>query len=236
LRARVRLVELGRCDNARVPVFADRRARLDRAVLYLVCATRPGGRALADVLGPALMGGVDIVQLRDKLATDEELLAAAAVSRRLCDAAGALLILNDRPDLVRAAGADGCHVGQDDVPVSEARDLAGKDAIVGLSTHSPADIAAAGAADYIGVGPVHATPTKPGRPAVGIDLVRHAAEHATQPFFAIGGIDIANAAAVVRAGASRIAVVRAIAGADDPRAAAAALRAIVAREPVHGVA
>lgn len=205
-------------------------------MLYLVCATRPGGRALAEVLAPALAGGVDVVQLRDKLATDAELLAAAATARRLCDEAGALLILNDRPDLVRAAGADGCHVGQDDVPVAEARALAGDGAIVGLSTHSHADIAAAQDADYIGVGPVHTTPTKPGRPAVGLDLVRHAAEQATQPFFAIGGIDAANAGAVVQAGASRIAVVRAIADAEDPRAAAAALRAIVVSEPVHGVA
>jgi thiamine-phosphate pyrophosphorylase len=212
----------------------DRRARLQRAVLYLVCATRPGGRALDDVLAAALQGGVDIVQLRDKRATDEQLLAAAAVARRRCDEAGALLILNDRPDLVAAAGADGCHVGQDDLDVAAARALAGPGALVGRSTHSPADIAAAGDADYIGVGPVHATPTKPGRPAVGLELVRHAAEHAPVPFFAIGGIDATNVGAVVAAGARRIAVVRAIADAADPRAAAAALRAALDAELVHG--
>jgi thiamine-phosphate pyrophosphorylase len=224
---------------ALVPDLDDRRARLQRAALYLVCPTRPAGHALADVLRPALAGGVDVVQLRDKAASDRELLAAAATARRLCDAAGALLILNDRPDLVAAAGADGCHVGQDDMAVAQARALAGPGAIVGRSTHSPADIAAAGDADYIGVGPVHATPTKPGRRAVGLELVRHAAVHAPVPLFAIGGIDAGNVAAVRAAGAARIAVVRAIADADDPRAAAAALRAALAdgdvrEELAHG--
>ena len=213
----------------------DRRARLQRAALYLVCDTQPGGRALADVLRPALAGGVDIVQLRDQTAGDERLLAAAAIARRLCDEAGALLILNDRPDLVGAAGADGCHVGQDDMGVAQARALAGPQALVGRSTHSPADIAAAGDADYIGVGPVHATPTKPGRAAVGLELVAHAAAHAAVPFFAIGGIDETNVGAVLGAGARRIAVVRAIAAAADPRAAAAALRATLDRELAHGV-
>jgi thiamine-phosphate pyrophosphorylase len=212
----------------------DRRARLQRAALYLICATRPGGRALADVLAAALAGGVDIVQLRDKAASDDELLAAAATARRLCDAAGALLILNDRPDLVAAAGADGCHVGQDDLEVAQARALAGPQALVGRSTHAPADIAAAADADYIGVGPVHATPTKPGRPAVGLELVRHAAAHAPVPFFAIGGIDAGNVASVLAAGARRIAVVRAIAEAADPRAAAAELRSALDAELVHG--
>jgi thiamine-phosphate pyrophosphorylase len=217
-----------------MPDLSDRRARLQRAALYVVCATRPGGRALDDVLAAALEGGVDVVQLRDKRATDEELLAAAATARRRCDEAGALLILNDRPGLVVATGADGCHVGQDDIGVAAARALAGPHALVGRSTHTPADIAAAGDADYIGVGPVHATPTKPGRPAVGLDLVRHAAQHAPVPFFAIGGIDAANVGAVVAAGARRIAVVRAIADAADPRAAAAALRAALDAELVHG--
>ncbi|HUR86379.1 MAG TPA: thiamine phosphate synthase [Solirubrobacteraceae bacterium] len=211
-----------------------RRARLQRAVLYLVCPARPGGRALEDVLVPALAGGVDIVQLRDKQAGDDELLVAAAAARALCDAAGALLILNDRPDLVAAARADGCHVGQEDMDVARARELAGPGALVGRSTHSPADIAAAADADYIGVGPVNATPTKPGRPSVGLELVRHAAAHAPVPFFAIGGIDESNVAGVVAAGATRIAVVRAIAEAADPRAAARGLRAILDGELVHG--
>jgi thiamine-phosphate pyrophosphorylase len=145
----------------------------------------------------------------------------------VCHAHGAPLILNDRPDLVAAAGADGVHVGQDDTTVTEARALVGPDRVVGLSTHSPAQIDAAAAetaVDYIGVGPVHATPTKPGRPAVGLDLVRYAAEHAATPFFAIGGIDAGNAADVRAAGAARIAVVRAITEARDPEAAARVLR------------
>ena len=219
-----------------VPVHSDRTARLQRAVLYLVCSLRPGGRALEDVLGPALAGGVDIVQLRDKQAGDDELLAAATVARRCCDDAGALLILNDRADLVGAAGADGCHLGQDDMSVEQARVLTGADALVGLSTHFPAEIDAAGAADYVGVGPVHATPTKPGRAAVGLELVRFAARHAPVPFFAIGGIDGANAAAVVAAGATRIAVVRAIADAADPRAAAERLRDVLTADQAHGLA
>ena len=217
-------------------VSSDRRERLERAVLYLVCSTRPGGRALEDVVGPALAGGVDIVQLRDKEASKAELLAAAAIARRLCDDAGALLILNDRPELVAEAGADGCHVGQDDMDVPAARALAGDGAIVGQSTHFPNEIDAAGEADYIGVGPVHSTPTKPGRPAVGLELVRFAGAFAPVPFFAIGGIDASNVAAVVEAGARRVAVVRAIAEAADPRAAAAQLRAAIAEEPIHGIA
>ena len=220
----------------RVPASPDRRERLERAVLYLVCSAQPGGRALADVLAPALAGGVDVVQLRDKAASTAELLAAAAIARRLCDDAGALLILNDRPDLVQAAGADGCHVGQDDMDVPEARALAGDGAIVGQSTHFPEEIDAAGEADYIGVGPIYATPTKPGRHAVGLELVRFAGAFAPVPFFAIGGIDASNVAVVVDAGARRIAVVRAIADAADPRAAAAELRAAIVGEPIDGIA
>ncbi len=216
--------------------FDERLALLRKAVLYLVCDLRPGGRALEDVLAPALAGGVDIVQLRDKQATRDELLAGAAIARRLCDDAGALLILNDRPDLVLEAGADGCHVGQDDMDAPDARALAGESAIVGQSTHFPNEIDAATSADYIGVGPVFATPTKPGRAAVGFELVRYAGAHAPLPFFAIGGIDATNVDAVVDAGARRIAVVRAITEAADPRAAAAALRAALSRERIDGVA
>ena len=219
-----------------MPLVSDRHARLQDAVLYLVCSAAPGGRALEDVLPAALAGGVDIVQLRDKQAGRDELLAAAAIARRLCDETGALLILNDRPDLVQEAGADGCHVGQDDIDATEARAIAGEGAIVGQSTHFPGEIDVAGGADYIGVGPVFATPTKPGRRAVGLELVRFAGAHAPVPFFAIGGIDASNVDAVVDAGARRIAVVRAIADAPDPRAAAAALRAALVGEPVDGIA
>ncbi len=219
-----------------MPSGPERRARLDRARLYLVSDLRPGGRPLADVLRAALAGGVDVVQLRDKEAGDAALLEGAAVARALCDAAGALLLINDRPDLVASAAADGCHVGQEDMSVREARALVGDDALIGLSTHTPAQVDAAGGVDYIGVGPVHATPTKPGRPAVGSELIRHAAAHATVPFFAIGGITTGTISAASAAGATRVAVVRAIAEAPDPRAAAAALRAALPVEVGHGLA
>jgi len=205
---------------------SDRRERLARARLYLVCDRRP-----ERFLRAALAGGVDVLQLRDKDASDDEVLAAAPVFRRAADDAGALFVINDRPDLARAADADGVHVGQDDGPVAAARAIVGADRIVGRSTHSPDQIAPAGDADYIAVGPVHATPTKPGRPAVGLQLIRHAAAHAPDPWFAIGGIDPGNVGEVVAAGARRIVVVRAITEAEDPEAAARALRgALVAEE------
>ncbi len=196
----------------------DRRQRLAHARLYLVCDARPD-----DFLSRCLRGGVDIVQLRVKDPSDDELLLDAARRfARACAAHDALFILNDRPDLVAAGGADGVHVGQDDAPVARAREIIGPDRLVGLSTHSPAQIDAAGHtdADYIGVGPVHATPTKPGRPAVGTELVAYAAGHTRTPFFAIGGIDLDNVDAVRDAGAQRIAVVRALTESDDPEATA----------------
>jgi len=171
-----------------------------------------------------------VFQLREKKLPDEDVLAAAAIARELCAEAGALFIVNDRPDLAVDADADGVHVGQDDMGVDAARAVVGRERLVGLSTHSPAQIAAAGDADLIGVGPIYATPTKLWRPAVGLELIAHANEHAKQPFFAIGGIDEARAAEVAAAGAGRIAAVRAIAGSRDPEAAARALRATV--EPV----
>lgn len=200
----------------------DLRDSLNAARLYLVCDARP------DVfLEATLRGGVDLVQLRLKDADDAGIIGIARRYAVVCHAHGVPLILNDRPDLVAEAGADGVHVGQDDMPVAQARALVGPDRLVGLSTHSTAQIDAAGAEpeiDYIGVGPVHATPTKPGRPAVGLDLVRYAASHAATPFFAIGGIDAGNVTAVRAAGGARIAVVRAITDASDPEAAARALR------------
>jgi thiamine-phosphate pyrophosphorylase len=200
----------------------DRRQRLAQARLYLVCDARPDA-----FLERALRGGVDIVQLRVKDPFDDELLLDAARRfARACAAHRALFILNDRPDLVAPAGADGVHVGQDDTPVAQTREIVGRQRLIGLSTHSPAQIDAAGRtdADYIGVGPVHATPTKPGRPAVGTDLVAYATAHARTPFFAIGGIDATNVTAVRAAGAQRIAVVRALTDSDDPEATARELR------------
>jgi thiamine-phosphate pyrophosphorylase len=202
-----------------------RRERLGRARLYFVTDVRPG---LEELLAAALAGGVDMVQLRDKAASDDELVAAAEVFRRLCDEHDALFWLNDRPDLVAACSADGVHVGQDDMPVAEARRLAGEDVLVGQSTHSPAQFDAAVAAieaDQLSVGPVWETPTKEGRPAAGLDYVRHAARAAgDRPWFAIGGIDLDNVRQVIAAGASRVVVVRAIRDADDPEGAARALR------------
>jgi thiamine-phosphate pyrophosphorylase len=198
----------------------NRRARLRVARLYLVCPA-----AFGPGLEAALRGGVDVVQLRDKNASDDELLAAAASFSAACRTHGALFILNDRPELAAAAGADGVHVGQDDTPVARAWELAGEERLVGLSTHTPAQVDTAEGADYIGVGPVHATPTKPGRPAVGLELVAHAAAHATVPFFAIGGITGENLSDVTAGGATRAAVVRAITEAGDPETAARELRA-----------
>jgi thiamine-phosphate pyrophosphorylase len=212
----------------------DRRARLRDARLYLVCGAEGDGRDLRGFLDAALRGGVDVVQLREKdPADDEAVLRAARTFREACDAHGALFVLNDRPDLVAAARADGVHVGQDDMPIAQARALVGEDALIGRSTHTPAQVddAAVADVDYCAVGPIHMTPTKPGRPAVGLELVRHAASAPRPlPWFAIGGIDAGNAGAVVAAGARRIAVVRALTDAGDPEAAARALRDALEQE------
>lgn len=210
--------------------MADRHERLRAARLYLVCDEQPD-EFLHSVLG----AGVGLLQLRMKDAADERIVA---VGRRFAGAAaehGALFILNDRPDLVQTTGADGVHVGQDDVSAPDARAIIGPDRVLGLSTHSPAQIddSASAPVDYIGVGPVHATPTKPGRPAVGLALVRYAAEHSTVPFFAIGGITPANVAAVREAGAERIAVVRALTESADPARAARSLRAAISESEVR---
>jgi len=205
------------------------RDRIASRRLYLVAGARGGGPGLEAFLDAALRGGVDVVQLRDKTLDDDGLVAAARTFRTAADAHGALFVLNDRPDLVAACAADGVHVGQDDMPAAEARRLAGDDVLLGLSTHSPEQLdaaLAAGDADQLSVGPVWETPTKEGRPAAGLDYVRHAARVAGErPWFAIGGIDLDNVSEVIAAGASRVVVVRAIRDADDPRPAAAALRA-----------
>jgi len=206
---------------------AQRRERLAAARLCLICDSQPGGRELPDVVRAAVAGGVDVVQLRDKRLADDELAAVANALRALCERLGALLIINDRAAVAVSAGADGVHLGQDDGAPERVRQSVGPDLLIGRSTHTPQQIDSAGPADYIGVGPVHETPTKPGVPAVGLELVRHAAENARVPFFAIGGIDSATAPAVLQAGARRVAVVRAIADAEDPEAAARALRAVI---------
>jgi thiamine-phosphate pyrophosphorylase len=210
-----------------------RRERLRTARLYFVCDARPGGEDPEDLLKAALSGGVDIVQLREKQLDRAAIERSADTFRRLCDTYSALFIVNDDPDLARSCDADGVHVGQDDASVEAAREALGPDAIVGLSTHSEQQIddANGSAIDYFAIGPVWETPTKPGRPAVGLELVSHAAETATKPFFAIGGIDPGNADEVVAAGATRICVVRAIRDATDPAAVAEALRRSFGRAP-----
>ena len=189
---------------------------MDSRRLYLIT---PAGPDLAELLEAAIAGGVDVVQIREKSLDDRTLLCRLAVARDVTARCGVPLVVNDRIDLALLAEADYVHLGQDDVPVEAAR---GFEMPVGLSTHTADQIAAADA-DYIGVGPVFETPTKQGRPAVGLDLVRHAVSAATIPWFAIGGIDSDNAAEVVAAGATRLAVVRAIASAEDPERAAASL-------------
>jgi thiamine-phosphate pyrophosphorylase len=202
-----------------------RRERLRTARLYFVCEARPA-HDLEALLRAALTGGADIVQLREKELGRGEIERAAQTFRRVADTFSALFIVNDDPELARSCDADGVHVGQDDVSAEQARELLGPDAIVGLSTHSEEQIAASAGrpVDYISVGPIWETPTKEGRPAVGLDLIRHAAERAPHPFFAIGGIDPGNAEEVVGAGAQRLCAVRAIRDAADPAAAATELR------------
>jgi thiamine-phosphate pyrophosphorylase len=208
--------------------------RLEAARLYFVCEGLPGGRDPSPLLEAALRGGADIIQLREKSPRcAEEVISLADPFRRAAAEHGALFIVNDLPELVEACGADGVHVGQDDVPVAEARALAGPEALVGLSTHSADQVDAADRAegpdhpDQISVGPVWETPTKEGRPATGLELLRHAAASTTLPWFAIGGIENANVGEVAAAGAERIVVVRAIRDADEPEAAARALRRVL---------
>jgi len=198
------------------------RERLATARLYLVCDARP-----REWLRAALRGGVDLVQLRDKSLDDAGVVAAAREFRAAADEAGALFILNDRSDLVAACDADGVHVGQDDATPAAAREIVGPQRIVGRSTHASGQADAADAdpdVDYLAVGPVHETPTKPGRPAAGLDYVSYAARTVGKPWFAIGGLDAANVGEVLDRGANRIVVVRAITEAADPEAAARALR------------
>jgi thiamine-phosphate pyrophosphorylase len=218
-----------------------RRARLRNARLYLICDARPRGGELAPFLRAAVRGGVDAVQLRDKRLGQRELAEAAASAAAICRDLGALFIVNDDAAAAVAAGADGVHVGQADMPLGEVRALVGPELLVGISTHTRKEIDAAAAlevggrraADYLGVGPVFETPTQPGRAAVGVELVRHAAAHASAPFFAIGGIGAGNVRTVLSAGARRVAVVRAIGNAESPERAARALREELEREVVE---
>jgi len=208
-----------------------RRAKLADARLYLCTDARRARGDLAEFADAALAGGVDVIQLRDKgsdgplEARDE--LAALEVLADACARHGALLAVNDRADVALAAGADVLHLGQDDLPVPWARRVVGDDVVIGRSAHSATETAAAAAepgVDYFCAGPCWPTPTKPGRPAPGLDLVRTVAGRAPgRPWFAIGGIDHDRLDEVLDAGAERIVVVRVITEADDPQAAARAL-------------
>lgn len=196
--------------------------------LYLCTGDRPDLEAFA---AACIRGGVDIVQLRDKTLDARPLVARARRLRRVCADAGVPFILNDRPDLALEAEADGVHVGQADAPAGLARRLLGPDAIVGLSTHQPAELAEATEepVDYVSVGPVEATPTKPGRPGVGLDYVRHAAADAPVPFYVTGGVTPDTVAGIAAAGARGFVVVRYLTQAADPLTNARRLRAAIDR-------
>lgn len=206
------------------------------ARLYLVARERISAGPLVELVPELAGAGVDVVQLREKEMDAGPMLRAAQGLAITCRSVGIPFFVNDRPDVALAAKADGVHLGQDDLPVSAARRIAS--GLVGWSTHSEAQIDDALSRDqrpdYVAVGPVYATPTKPGRPATGLDLVRYAAKAipADLPWFAIGGIDEANLPDVIDAGARRIVVVRAIAEAPDPAEAAARLRALLDAAPL----
>jgi thiamine-phosphate pyrophosphorylase len=191
--------------------------KLLQAQLYLV--TAPADHLLP-VVEAALRGGLPLVQYRDKEGDDRDRIVMAQKLKDLCHRYGALFLINDRVDLALAVDADGVHLGQQDLPIAVARNLLGSHRIIGRSTTNPDEMARALAegADYIGVGPVYATPTKPDKAAAGLDYVSYAAEHSPIPFFAIGGIDISNVDAVIAAGGKRVAIVRALMQADDPTA------------------
>jgi len=199
--------------------------------LYLCTPDRPD---LAAFLGRCIAGGVDVVQLRDKALDARPLLARARLAAAVCRDLGVPFVLNDRPDLALDCGADGVHVGQDDAPPALARRILGPAAIVGFSTHAPAELDAAAAepADYLSVGPVSPTPTKPGRPGTGLDYLRYAAATATRPWFVTGGVTPDTVVAMLDAGARRFVVVRWLTESADPEAATRALRAVIDRVPL----
>lgn len=203
--------------------------RLETALLYLVTPGVPKAGPLDKFLPAVLDGGVDMVQLREKEMEAAPLIRYAEEVRRWTSEFGALFIVNDRVDVAIASGADGVHLGQDDLPTKKARRQISRGAVIGLSTHSRDQIldSADSEADYIGVGPVHATPTKLGRPAVGYELVRYAAERSPRPFYAIGGIDLNTLARVIEAGARRVSVLRALTEAEDPGAIARRMKDIL---------
>jgi thiamine-phosphate pyrophosphorylase len=220
------------CKQMRYEVYAlerqllnqDRRQRLQQARLYLV--TTPMDM-LIERVEAALQGGIRLVQYRDKEPDDTVRFERAKALRSLCHQYQALFIINDRVDLALAVDADGVHLGQQDLPVAAARQLLGAHRIIGRSTTNPEELARAlqEGVDYLGVGPVYATPTKTDKAIAGLDYVRYAATHATLPWFAIGGIDGENLSEVMEAGAQRVAVVRAVIKSKAPAEAAQQMNA-----------
>lgn len=214
--------------------------RLSDAKLYLCTDARRDRGDLADFAEAVLAGGVDIIQLRDKGSTGEQRFgplpagSELAAIEILADAArrhGALVAVNHRADIARAAGADVLHLGQDDLPLAVAREIVGPQILIGRSTHETGEVARAlmEDVDYFCVGPCWPTPTKPGRPAPGLDLVRAVASmEPDKPWFAVGGIDERRLDEVLQAGARRVVVVRALTDAPDPGAAARRLSAALA--------
>ena len=196
--------------------IADRR-------LYLCVNHRPD---MATFLPSVLRGGVDIVQLRDKVLDDDHLRASATLMAAICRDFGVPFIVNDSPVLALETGADGVHVGQEDATVQHCRDVLGPDAIVGLSTHDPAEFtrALSQATTYRSAGPLVATPTKPGRPGTGLEYAVDCTRRSEQPVFVTGGVSASNVASLVRAGLRHFVVVRAITDAPDPRGAARDIR------------
>ncbi len=215
----------------------DRRSRLQTARLYLCTDARRERGDLAEFANAVLAGGVDVIQLRDKGSPGEQRfgpleargeLAAVEILTEVARRHGALVAVNDRADIARAAEADVLHLGQDDLPLAVAREIVGPDTVIGRSTHESGEAARAlmEDVDYFCVGPCWPTPTKPGRPAPGLDLVRTVTSmNSDKPWFAIGGIDEQRLGEVLQAGARRIVVVRAITEAADPGAAAQRLSA-----------
>ena len=204
-------------------VSADPRARLAGARLYLCTGARRSTGDLAQFLDAVLAAGVDIVQLREKGLEAREELQLLEVFADACQRHGRLLAVNDRADVALAAGSDALHLGQDDLPVPVARRILGPHPVIGRSSHNPVQAMKAATepgADYFCAGPVWTTPTKPGRPATGLELLSHVAgQQPARPWFAIGGISLARLDDVLAAGATRVVVVRAITEADDPAAA-----------------
>ena len=202
--------------------------------LYLCTADRPD---LAAFLASCIAGGVDVVQLRDKHLEARALVDRARLAAAVCADHAVPFILNDRADLAREVGADGVHLGQDDAPVALARRILGPDALIGLSTHAPADLAAAtdpagveiGCISYISAGPVEPTPTKPGRPGTGLDYLRLATAHSPVPVFVTGGVMPEKIPDLARSGARHFVVVRYLTHAEDPHGAARALRQAIDR-------